>query len=107
MALFNDQYNEFQYLKDWADTSFLVQLDIKEKSLSVYTSPIHLYDLATEPLRYTEGGVDYLRWTFLDKDASRGHFKVMLPAKDSKDENHYLLYIIYSNVTYVYRAFIP
>ncbi len=101
MSLVDDKYGDFQYMKDWADTSFLVQLDTEGKTLSFFTSPITVYDFVTTATKFSDGGSDFIRWTFLDKNAVRGTFKIMLPYPNEKA---CFLYIIYSNVTYVYIA---
>lgn len=103
MEVYFDKYKLFSFIKEWHDTSFVAVLDITNKKLDLYTSPINDFDIVDDAVAYYEGSEEVIKWTFIDKSGTRGILKLLLAADDNPNMAH-VLYVIYGNVIYVYKV---
>lgn len=100
--ILKDKDQEFMYAADWSDISTVIVVNIPDMKLIIYTETNQDFDVLKVDDSWEDDFKDsWLKLHCLDKDGKKCEIRECRLAKP-KDENEYILYVDYLDITYVY-----
>lgn len=102
-----DKYNEISMANPWKDTSFIIVMDLKDQSITMYKDQTVSYSLTGLPEIYddeTQKDFKWLKWwTCLDKEGTECTIRLLkYKGIEPSVLDRGVLYVGYANIMYLY-----